>query len=90
MVMISLVRRVFACRKSEEVVLGEQIGQTTVVCDDSRADARVASDLDYVDFLVKEACNINVEWIVLAKAQRPRIRTDRQDKERHCEDEEQD
>lgn len=55
MVMISLVRRVFACGKSEEVVLGKHIGQTVVVCDYSGGDATEASDLDYVDFLVKEA-----------------------------------
>ena len=58
--MINLVM-VFACGEGEDVVLGEHLGQTAVVCDHSRCDAAETSDLDNVDFLVKEACIVNVE-----------------------------
>jgi hypothetical protein len=80
---------VFACGEGEDVVLGEHLGQTAVVCDQSRGDATETSDLDNVDFLVKEACGVNVEWITPTKALPPGIRTNTQDKERRCEEEEQ-
>jgi hypothetical protein len=51
---------VFACGECEEVVLGQHLGQTAVVCDQSRGDATETSDLDNVDFLVKEACIVDV------------------------------
>ena len=44
-----------------DVVRGEHLRQTTIVCDQSRNDAKVTSDLDNVDFLVKEACIVIVE-----------------------------
>jgi hypothetical protein len=80
---------VFAGGEGEEVVLGEHIGQTAVVCDDGGGDTTVTSDLDNVDFLIKEACIVNVELITPTKAQPPRIRTNTQDEECHCEEEEQ-
>lgn len=46
---------------SEDVVRGEHLGQTAVVCDQGRSNAKVTSDLDDVDFLVKEACIVVVE-----------------------------
>jgi len=53
---------VFACGEGKNVVRGEHLGQTAVVCDYSRGDATETSDLDDVDLLVKEACVIvNVE-----------------------------
>ena len=54
---------VFACGEGEEVVLGEHIGQTAVVCYQSRGDATETSDLDNVFFLVHEACIINVSGL---------------------------
>lgn len=39
----------------ENVVRGEQLGQTAVVCDQGRKNAKVTSDLGNVDFLVKGA-----------------------------------
>jgi hypothetical protein len=80
---------VFAGGEGEEVVLREHLGQTAVVCDRSRNDTTVSSDLDDVDFLVEEAYIIDVKWIALTKAQPLGIRTDTQDKERRCEEEEQ-
>lgn len=47
-----------ASGEGEEVVRAEHIGQTAVVCDQSRGDAEVTSNLDDVVFLVKEACII--------------------------------
>lgn len=79
----------FASGEGEEVVLGEHLGQTAVVCDQSRGDATETSDFDNVDFLVKEACIVDVEWIILTKAKAPGIRTNTQNKERRCEQEEQ-
>jgi hypothetical protein len=58
---------VFASGEGEEVVLREHLGQTAVVRDQSRGDTTETSDLDNVDFLVKEACIINVKWISLQK-----------------------
>ena len=46
----------FAGGEGEEVVLREHLGQTAVVCDQGCGDTTEASDLDNVDFLVKEAC----------------------------------
>ena len=62
----------FASGEGEEVVVGEHLGQTAVVCDHSRGDATETSDLDNVDFLVKEACIVNVEWITLTKSKTTR------------------
>jgi hypothetical protein len=86
--MINLV--VFACREGEDVVLGEHLGQTAVVCDHSCCDATETPDLDNVDFLVQEACIVNVEWIILTKVPSAGIRTNTQNKERRREQEEQD
>jgi len=47
--------------EGEDVVRGEHLGQTAVVCDQSRNDAKVTSGLDNVDFLVKETCIVIVE-----------------------------
>jgi hypothetical protein len=85
----SILLRVFASGEGEEVVLGEHLGQTAVICDQSRGDATETSDLDDLDFLVKEACIVNVEWMPLTKAKGPGIRTNSQNKERRCEEEEQ-
>ncbi len=57
----------FACGEGKEVILGEHLGQTAVVCDESRGDATSTSDLDNVDFLVKEAYIVDVERITLKK-----------------------
>ena len=59
--MIILVTVMLARGESEHVVRGEHLGQTTVVCDQGRSDAKVTSDLNNVDFLVKEACIAIVE-----------------------------
>jgi hypothetical protein len=58
---------VFASGEGEEVVRAEHIGQTAVVCDQSRDDAKVTSELDNVDFLVKETCVIIIEWVTSTK-----------------------
>jgi hypothetical protein len=76
---------VFAQGEGEEVVLGEHFGQTAVVCDHSRGEATETSDLDNVDFLVKEACIVNVQWITPTKAQPAGIRTNSQNEECNCE-----
>jgi hypothetical protein len=52
---------VFASWEGEEVVRAKHIGQTAVVCDQSRGDAKVTSELDNVVFLVKETCIIIIE-----------------------------
>lgn len=51
----------FACGEGEDVILCEHLSQTAVVCDHSRGDATEASNFDNVDFLVKEACIVNIE-----------------------------
>lgn len=51
----------FASWEGEEVVRAKHIGQTAVVCDQSRGDAKVTSELDNVVFLVKETCIIIIE-----------------------------
>ena len=51
-------RVVFASRKGEKIVRAEHIGQTAVVCDQSRDDAKVTSKLDNFNFLVKKACYV--------------------------------
>ena len=79
----------FACGEGEEVILSEHLGQTAVVCDYSRYDATETSDLDNVDFLVKEACIVDVEWIIPTKTPPLGIRTNAQNKECRCEEEEQ-
>jgi hypothetical protein len=58
---------VFACGEGEEVVLSEHLGQTAVVCDHSRGDATETSDLDNIDFLVKEACTSTLSGLPLRK-----------------------
>jgi hypothetical protein len=62
-VMINLVMAwlVLAGGDGADVVRGEHLGQTAVVCDQGRKDAKVTSDLDNVVFLVKEACIVIVE-----------------------------
>ena len=58
--MINLVAAwMFAGGDGENVVRREQLGQTTVVCDQRCSDSKVTSDLDNVDFLVKEACIVH-------------------------------
>jgi hypothetical protein len=52
---------VFASGEGEEVVRAKHTGQTAVVCDQSRHDAKVASNHDNVVFLVTEACIVIVE-----------------------------
>ena len=79
----------FARGEGENVVFGEHFGQTAVVCDHSRGEATVTSDLDNIDFLVKEACIVNVEWITPTKAQPAGMRTNTQNEEGRCEQEEQ-
>jgi hypothetical protein len=60
--MINLVAAwMLAGGDSANVVRGEHLGQTAVVCDQGRKDAKVTSDLDNVVFLVKEACIVIVE-----------------------------
>jgi len=59
--MIHLVTVMLAGGESEDVVRREHLGQTAVVCDQGRNDPKVTSDLDNVDFLVKEACIVFVE-----------------------------
>jgi hypothetical protein len=54
-VMINLVLVMLAGGEGANIVRGEHIGQTAVVCDQCRNDAKVTSDLDNIDFLVKEA-----------------------------------
>lgn len=49
----------FAGGEGEEVVRGKHIGQTAVVCDHSRDDAKVTSELDNVVLLVEEACELS-------------------------------
>lgn len=53
----------FTSGEGEEVVRAEHIGQTAVVCDQSRGDAKVTSDLDNVAFLVEETCIIIIERV---------------------------
>jgi hypothetical protein len=65
--MINLVMVMLARGEGANVVRGEHIGQTAVVCDQSRNDAKVTSDLDNVGFLVKEACIVIVERTTPAK-----------------------
>jgi hypothetical protein len=60
-VMTNLITVMLASGESEHVVRGEHLGQTAVVCDQGRSDAKVTSDLNNVDFLVKEACIVIVE-----------------------------
>lgn len=56
-VMINLVAAwVLARGEGEHVVGGKHLSQTAVVRDQSRSDAKVTSDLDNVDLLLKEAC----------------------------------
>jgi len=57
----SVTACVLAGGEREDVVGCEHLGQTTVVCDQSRKDAKVTSDLDNVDLLLKEACIVIVE-----------------------------
>jgi hypothetical protein len=80
---------VFACGEGEEVVLCKHLGQTAVVCNQSRGDATETSDLDNIGFLVEEACIVNVEWITPTKALPQGMRTNSQNEERRCEEEEQ-
>jgi hypothetical protein len=77
-----------ASGESENVVGGEQVGKTAVVCDEGGGDTKVSSDLDDVDLLVKEACNIvksNPTEVSKIKA----IRTNSQYQEGRCEEKEQ-
>jgi hypothetical protein len=67
MVIINLVMVMLARGEGANVVRGKHIGQTAVVCDQSRNDAKVTSDLDDVGLLVKEACIVIVERITPAK-----------------------
>jgi hypothetical protein len=87
--MVNLVKAciMLAGGEGDNVVRGEHLGQTAVVCDQSRNNAKVTSDLNNVDFLVEEACIVIVEWITPSKA--PGIRTNTQNQERRCEEEEQ-
>jgi len=47
--------------EGEDVVRGEHLGQTKIVCHYRRNDANVTSDLGNVDLLGKEACIVIVE-----------------------------
>jgi hypothetical protein len=80
---------VFACGEGEEVILCEQLGETAVVCDHGRGNAKSTSDLDNVDFLIKEACIVGVERISHPLQKCRNIRTDTQNEERRGEEEEQ-
>ena len=62
-VMINLVMAcvMLAGGEGEDVVRREHLGQTAVVCDQGRKDAKVTSGLGDVLFLVKEACIVIVE-----------------------------
>lgn len=58
----------FANGEGEEVVLGKHVGQTAVVCDHSRDDAKVTSEFYNAVFLVKEACIAIIGWVASTKA----------------------
>lgn len=59
--MNSLIMVVLAGGERANVVGGKHISQSAVVCDQSRNDAKVTSDLDDVSLLIKEACVAIVE-----------------------------
>ena len=66
--MINLVMVMFASGEGANVVWTEHLGQTAVVCDQSRNNTKVTSNLDDVDFLVNEACIVIVESITPYKS----------------------
>jgi hypothetical protein len=50
--------------ESENVAGSEHFGETAVVCDEGCDNAKVSSDLDDVDLLVKETCIVLSESIL--------------------------